>query len=53
MNAQIIAFPAGRIVRLPSDRGDQHRPPTGMSEERLRALAARMVEAMRAQESRA
>lgn len=53
MNAQIIAFPAGRIVRLPSDRGDQQRPSTGMSEERLRALAARMVEAMRVQEGRA
>ncbi len=53
MNCIVIPFPAARIVRLPSDRGDQQRPSTGMSEERLRALAARMVEAMRVQESRA
>ncbi len=53
MNCVVIPFPAARIVRLPSDRGDQQRPSTGMSEERLQALAARMVEAMRAQEARA
>lgn len=53
MNCIVIPFPAARIVRLPNDRGDQRTPPTALSEERLRALAVRLVEAMQAQDGRA
>ncbi|WP_180886975.1 MULTISPECIES: hypothetical protein [unclassified Stenotrophomonas maltophilia group] len=47
MNAQIIPFPAARIVRVPALPAVRAHSTTGrLSEERLRALAERLAAAM-------